>query len=70
MKKVKEIILFMIIAYISCFIVKMIFHHFVFDVQYLLDSVFTTIGVSIGWFGYEYVHNKKEEKKDNNEKIN
>ena len=65
MKKVKEIILFMIIAYISCFIVKMIFHRFVFDVQYLVDSLFTTIGVSLGC-----VHNKKEEKKDNNEKIN
>lgn len=63
MKKVKEIIIYMIVFYLICLVLKMIHHHFVFDVQYLVDSLFTTIGFATGWFGYEYVHNKKEEKK-------
>lgn len=65
MKKYKEIIMFFIFMYVSCIIVKIIMNKFSFNVEYLRDSIFNAVGVTLGWYGCDYIRNKKSEQKVN-----
>lgn len=64
MKKFKEITIFFIIMYVSSIIVKIFINKFSFNVEYLRDSIFNAIGVTLGWYGYDYIHRKRIEKKE------
>lgn len=57
--KIKEVFGFVIVCYISCLITKIAINGLKFNVDYLLDSLFITIGATIGWFTYSYFHDKK-----------
>ncbi len=49
MKKVKEIALFFLVCYISCFITNFVIDKFVFNTSLLIDSLFIAFGCTIGW---------------------
>lgn len=56
--------------YLSSLIVKIIMNRFTFNAEYLVDSIFNAVGVTLGWYGYDYIHNKRLEKKEKNNSIN
>lgn len=68
MKKYKEIIAFLIIMYVSCIIVKIIMNKFSFNVEYLRDSIFYAVGVTLGWYGFDYINKKINSNKKINKK--
>lgn len=63
MKKYKEIVVFLIIMYTFSVIAEIILNKFSFNTEYLSDSIFNAVGVTLGWYGYEYIHKKINLKK-------
>ena len=63
MRFLKEICLFIVVCFLSCFLTKMILAGFKFSTKVLEDSFFITLGASIGWGIVRYIQLKKEEKK-------
>lgn len=63
MKFLKEICLFIVVCFVTCFLTKMILAGFKFETKLLEDALFITIGASLGWGIVRFIQLKKEEKK-------
>ena len=59
MKLFKEICEFAIICYISCVITKIAMNRLVFNSDYLIDSLFITLGATLGWSACMFFQQKK-----------
>jgi len=68
MKTIKEVLLFIVVCYIACFLTLSIRHGFRFNTDYLIDATFITFGAIIGSFigrGIAAsIKNKKEKNKN------
>lgn len=59
-KRFKEIIVFFIICFIASLITKIALNHLTFSSEYLLDSLFVSLGGTIGWTIATIIINRKK----------
>ena len=60
--KFYDIVEFCCVCYAACFVTKIVIHGFKFKVDYLIDSVFITIGGLITWRICLYIQDVKTRK--------